>query len=144
MLLVEDEAVDVMTMRRAIDRRDLPASVLVAGSAEDAMERLGLAGEGASDRIEGVDLVVADLKLPRLSGLELLERLRASERHAITPCIVLSTSGQESEAARAYALGAAGYFVKPLAFDEYANLVESIVTFYARAMPIPFMSRAGA
>ncbi|MEZ4292800.1 MAG: response regulator [Myxococcota bacterium] len=93
----------------AIDRRDLPASCSVAGSAEDAMERLGLAGEGASDRIEGVDLVVADLKLPRLSGLELLERLRASERHAITPCIVLSTSGQESEAARAYALGATGF-----------------------------------
>lgn len=136
-LLVEDEPVDVMTVRRALRTRSLPVELSVAESAEEALERLETARRAAADGIDAPspDLVLADLRLPKLSGLDLLERLKLDPALRRIPFVLFSTSSQESEVSRAYDLGAAGYYVKPMAFEDYSDTVEQIVGYWLRAQP---------
>lgn len=133
-LLVEDEPVDVMTLRRAIRRRALEVELVVTESAEQAIDRLREHGT-ADAATELPDLVLADLRLPRLSGLDLLERVKSDPVLRGVPFVLLSTSTHPSDAAQAYSLGAAGYFTKPVDFEDYEQTVDDIFRFYARAQP---------
>lgn len=144
MLLVEDEPIDVMTVERSIRERALPVRLQVVESAEAALERLGI-GSGSGVQLETpLDLIVADLRLPRLSGLDLLEQVKSSSDCCNIPVVMLSTSSQDAEIARAYGSGAAAYFVKPIVFHEYADTIERIVDFYARAQAPGEASHLGA
>lgn len=128
-LLVEDEPVDVMTVRRAIRMRALAIELEVAESAEDGLRLLE---QRDSTGNSAFDLIIADLHLPQLSGLDLLERVKCDTELRRIPYVMLTTSAQEVEVANAYELGAAGYFVKPVSFDEYAEIVEHIFGCWSR------------
>ncbi len=128
-LLVEDEPVDAMTVQRAIRLRELSVDLEVVESAEEAIETL----RAGRDAVTTPDLILADLRLPRLSGLDLMENVKSDDSLRCIPFVMLSTSSQDDEVARAYDLGGAGYFVKPVAFEEYADTVETIVKFWARS-----------
>lgn len=135
-LLVEDETVDAMTVRRAIKKRELAVALEICESAEAALDRLRVGrGEDASEDAYCPDLILADLRLPRLSGVDLLERVKSDPALRRVPFVMLSTSSQEVEIDAAYDLGAAGYFVKPVSFEDYADLIEAIVIACARAEP---------
>ncbi len=134
-LLIEDEPIDAMTVKRAVRSRELPVDLEVVECAEDALDRLR---EGRGERqgqAYAPDLILADLRLPQLSGLDLLERVKADPGLRGIPFVLLSTSSQESEVEMAYDLGAAGYFVKPVAFEDYADVIETVARFSATAQP---------
>jgi CheY-like chemotaxis protein len=132
-LLVEDEPVDVMAFQRVVRKRALNVDLTVVESAEAALDFLREPQAGSSAGFETLDLVLADLRLPRLSGLDLLEETKRDERLRPLPLVMVSTSTQTSDVEMAYTLGAAGYFAKSLDFEEFANNIESICDFWSRA-----------
>jgi CheY-like chemotaxis protein len=119
-LLVEDDEVDVMNVRRAFDRNKIANPLWHAGNGEEAL-RILRAGEMPRDR----RLVLLDLNMPRMNGIEFLRELRADERLRTTPVVVLTTSDDERDRVDAYELNVAGYILKPVTF---LNFVEAMAT----------------
>ena len=124
MLLVEDNDADILFFKRALARTgsDVPLRVAMSGVA--AVEALS---EGAPPS----SLVLLDLKLPRMSGLEVLEWMRSQSRLGDVRTVVLTSSSQESDIRRAYALGATGYIVKPVDSALLQDAVAAIVAYWA-------------
>jgi CheY-like chemotaxis protein len=108
-LLVEDDPVDVMNVHRAFRKSHILNPLTVAGDGAEALELLRN-GDLAPSRL----LVLLDLDLPRLSGLQFLRELRADERLKHLPVVVLTTSDEERERVETQKLDVAGYIVKPV------------------------------
>lgn len=119
-LLVEDNPSDVELTRRAFLKSRIANELVVA---EDGQEVLDvLFGAGAEAR-ELPALVLLDLKLPRVDGLEVLRRIRADERTRRLPVVVLTTSREEQDLARSYDLGVNSYIRKPVDFNQFVESV---------------------
>lgn len=123
-LLVEDKPQDEMLTLRALRKANLANQVDVARDGQQALDFLFREGEYA-DR-EGPDLptvVMLDIGLPRLSGLEVLERLRADPRTALLPVVILTSSDEEHDRLKSYEYGANSFVRKPVEFAEFAETV---------------------
>ena len=127
-LLVEDTADDERLALRALQRLDPPLLVKVARDGQAALRALGL--DGAARRRP--DLVLCDLKLPKVAGDEILRRARADARLADVPFVVFSSSDEPSDLARCEAYGASEYARKPVDYEAYGARVASLV---ARHLP---------
>jgi DNA-binding response OmpR family regulator len=114
-LLVEDNPSDVFLIREAIRTSSVPADVTIAYDGDTALRML-------EDPAPAPDLIILDLNLPRVGGLELLRRHPPNGG----PPVVIFTSSRE-ERARAMALGASDYIVKPVTWDEYFDAIRSVV-----------------
>ncbi len=126
-LLVEDNADDILLIQRAFRKTEITDSVQVVTDGEQAMAYLS--GEGIySDRSHYPmpRLIVMDLKMPRMTGLELLRWMNSVQVLQPIPKIILSSSRLDSDVAAAYDLGANTYFAKPNAFEDLLLLVKSI------------------
>lgn len=123
-ILVEDDPDDVELTLRALSKARLLNPIRVA---RDGVEALDLLLGAGSDRIGRLPRVVLlDLKLPRLGGLEVLERLRADERTKNLPVVVLTSSREEPDIRRAYSLGVNSYIVKPVHFEDFVRAVGEV------------------
>jgi CheY-like chemotaxis protein len=119
-LLVEDDPDDEALTLRALRRAQVGNAVLVARDGVEALDRL--LGDGAGPR-EIPQVVLLDLKLPKIDGLEVLRRLRADERTRLLPVVVLTSSSEERDLVESYRLGANSYVRKPVDFGEFAEAV---------------------
>lgn len=129
-LLVEDNADDERIALRALRRHAPAVRVKVARDGEEALKRLGLdGGEG----IGGFNLVLCDLKLPKLRGDEVLRHVRAANGLRDVPFVVFSSADLPGEGEECVALGASEYVVKPIDFDEYGQRLKRIVERYLDA-----------
>ena len=117
-LLVEDDQVDVMNVTRAFERNKIANPLFVAG---DGLEALALLRSGKIPRERR--LVLLDLNMPRMNGIEFLRALRADPELHLTPVVVLTTSDDERDKINAYDLNVAGYLLKPVTF---VNFVEAM------------------
>lgn len=124
-LLVEDNPDDVELARRALQRCGRPVELAVA---EDGVAALELLSGAPADGLP--DLVLLDLKLPRLGGLDVLSRLRAAPDTSQIPVVVLTTSLEERDLREAYRRGANSYLRKPVNFDEFAAMVRDLVRYW--------------
>ena len=115
-LLVEDNPSDVLLIREAIRTSSVPADVTIAYDGDTALRML-------EDPTPAPDLIILDLNLPRVGGLEILQRHPPNGR---PPPVVVFTSSRE-ERARAMALGASDYIVKPMTWDEYLDAIRGAV-----------------
>jgi CheY-like chemotaxis protein len=125
-LLVEDEPADVFRIQRAVSKANLAISLKVVSDGEQAV--LYLSGEEPfqdRDRYPIPILILLDLKLPRLSGFEVLAWLRESELKHL-PVAVLSSSEEQADIEQAYALGANSYLTKPIDFNTLLEMVRGI------------------
>jgi CheY-like chemotaxis protein len=120
-LLVEDDQVDVMNVRRAFERNKIANPVFVAENGIKALEMLRNGDVPPSRR-----LVLLDLNMPRMSGIEFLRELRASPDLALTPVVVLTTSNDEQDKVEAYNLNVAGYLLKPVTFNSFVELMAAL------------------
>lgn len=119
-LLVEDNPRDAELTKHALLERRLAKSVSVVEDGADALDFIFCRGRYA-DRDFGLPKVVLlDLKLPKMGGLEVLRALRADERTRFIPVVILTSSRDDSDMNAAYALGANSYVVKPIDFDAFA------------------------
>ena len=121
-LLVEDNPSDVFLTKRALKKIEAAYSLVVATDGVEALEFLNL-----DHGRQLPDLVLLDLKLPKIDGLQVLQQIRANERTRALPVLVVTSSSEESDRARARELGANSYTVKPTDAHEYMQTVRSLV-----------------
>ena len=119
-LLVEDDEVDVMNVKRAFKKANICNPLWVAGNGIEGLETLR-AGDMPPER----RLILLDLNMPRMNGIEFLRALRADPHLTHIPVVVLTTSDDERDRVDAYNLNVAGYILKPVTF---ANFVEAMAT----------------
>ena len=126
-LLVEDNPNDVLLIRRAFSKVNIPNPLNVVGDGEKAIEYLSGANEYADRSRFPLPLVILlDLKLPRKSGHEVVDWLRAQPVLKRIPVVVLTSSSMKSDVERCYDLGVNSYLVKPVNFDDLRGLMELI------------------
>jgi two-component system response regulator len=116
-LLVEDNPDDVELTRRAFANSNLANELVVASDGEAALELL----QGENRLVPA--LVLLDLKLPKIDGLEVLRRIRADERTKLYPVVIMTSSREESDLVRGYQGGANSYIRKPVDFEQFVKAV---------------------
>ncbi|MGZ4959651.1 MAG: response regulator [Methylomonas sp.] len=123
-LLVEDNPQDEMLILRTLRKANLANRVDVAKDGQQALDYLFCQGEFAGRNPEDLPAVVLlDIGLPRLSGLEVLERLRADPRTQLLPVVILTSSDEEKDRLKSYENGANSFVRKPVNFAEFAETV---------------------
>ncbi len=126
-LLVEDNPDDEALTLRGFRKANLANEVVVARDGAEALDYLFAAGDHAGrDARDLPTLVLLDLKLPKLDGLEVLRRLREDVRTRALPVVILTSSNEEQDLARGYALGANSYVRKPVDFGEFVDAVRTL------------------
>jgi CheY-like chemotaxis protein len=140
-LLVEDNPSDEKLTLRALKRGDIPHDVVVARDGAEALDYLFRTGSYAGSP-EGPPptLVLLDLKLPRVEGLEVLRRIRADARTRLLPVVVLTASREDADLAQCYSLGANAYVRKPVDFGEFVEATRTLGLFwllYNEPAPLP-------
>lgn len=126
-LLVEDNGDDELLTLRALKQNRIKNEVVVARDGVDALEYL--LGDGNAGALSGGNLpevVLLDLKLPKLDGLEVLRRLRADARTKLLPVVILTSSNEERDRMMSYDLGANSYVRKPVDFEQFAEAVRQL------------------
>ncbi|MEB3230833.1 MAG: response regulator [Leptolyngbyaceae bacterium] len=130
-LLVEDDEVDVMNVRRAFRKMDITNPLYVAKNGLDALELLrGSDGKKAaipSDR----RIILLDLNMPKMNGIEFLEELRADPSLRSIPVIVLTTSDEAQDRMDAYRFHVAGYILKPVTFTNFVEMMATLNRYWS-------------
>ncbi|HZK78446.1 MAG TPA: response regulator [Gemmatimonadaceae bacterium] len=120
-LLVEDDEVDVMNVRRAFERNNVSNPLFVAGNGLEGLAML------RGDKIpKERRLVLLDLNMPKMNGIEFLQALRADPELASTPVVVLTTSNDDQDKIDAYNLNVAGYLLKPVTFSNFCERMATL------------------
>lgn len=120
-LLVEDDQVDVMNVRRAFEKNKIANPLYVAAN---GIEALAMLRDGRVPRTRR--LVLLDLNMPGMNGIEFLRELRADPELRLTPVVVLTTSNDERDKVNAYGFNVAGYLVKPVTFPSFMELTAAL------------------
>lgn len=135
-LLIEDNPKDEALTLRALKKNNIGNEVVVARDGAEAVERLF----GAGNQAPLPQLVLLDLKLPKVDGLEVLKRIRAEERTRLLPVVILTSSVEERDLIEGYRLGANSYVRKPVDFVEFAEAVRQLGLYWLilnRPAPAP-------
>lgn len=120
-LLVEDDEVDVMNVRRAFERNNVSNPLYVAGNGLEALDMLR-DGTVPTER----RLILLDLNMPKMNGIEFLQALRADPELASAPVVVLTTSNDDQDKIDAYNLNVAGYLLKPVTFSNFCERMTTL------------------
>ncbi|MBD1811673.1 MULTISPECIES: response regulator [Microcoleus] len=125
-LLVEDDEVDVMNVRRAFKKNNIVNPLYIAANGLEALSILR--GEGKIDppMPQARRLILLDLNMPRMSGIEFLQELRLDECLRSIPVIVLTTSNEDRDKVKAYNLNVAGYILKPVTFSNFVEVMATL------------------
>jgi CheY-like chemotaxis protein len=125
-LLVEDDEVDVMNVQRAFERNHMTSALFVAGNGLEALEML------RSNRIpKERRLILLDLNMPKMNGIEFLEELRADPELSSTPVVVLTTSNDDQDKVDAFNFNVAGYMLKPVTFAAFCDKMATLDKYWA-------------
>jgi two-component system, response regulator len=123
-LLVEDNPSEVELTKRALEKNNIVNNLLVAEDGKEALDYLFGTGKYAGRDIQDFPAVVLlDLKLPKLDGLEVLKNIRANEFTKLIPVVILTSSDHEEDVTSSYKLGANSYIRKPVDFEQFAEAV---------------------
>lgn len=136
-LLIEDNPADVELTLHALRKRNIMNRVKVLTDGEAALDYLQNACS-ASDSPECPYLILLDLKLPKVSGLEVLEKIRSDERTKMIPVVVLTSSEEEKDRFESYKLGVNSYIVKPVEFESFSEVVSEIGFYWILLNKPPF------
>jgi CheY-like chemotaxis protein len=120
-LLVDDDEVDVMTVKRAFTRANIANPIFVATNGADALQLLRNGTVPASRRI-----ILLDLNMPKMNGIEFLRELRKDPDLSATTVVVLTTSNEDRDRVEAYRLNVAGYLLKPVTFHTFAEVMATL------------------
>jgi two-component system, response regulator len=130
-LLVEDSVDDVILTLRAFKKNNVANEVIVARDGVEALDYLFCTGQYEKrDKSIMPALILLDLKMPRMDGLELLKRLRADKRTMFLPIVILTSSEEESDIASSYGVGANSYIRKPVDFNKFVEAVQHLELYW--------------
>jgi CheY-like chemotaxis protein len=130
-LVVEDDPRDVELTLTALDEYKLANEVLVVRDGKEALDYLYCREQFASRAEESPAVILLDLKLPKVNGLEVLQQIRSDDRLKMIPVVVLTSSHEERDMLASYQLGVNAYVVKPVDFHEFVNAVKELGMFWA-------------
>lgn len=133
-LVVEDEASDAEFLQRAFLRAGGGDRVYIVGNGQEAVAYLTGQSQSDRERYPLPDVIITDLKMPHMNGLELLHWLHIHEIWRRVPRVVLTSSAASSDVATAYAFGAAAYLVKPVDIHELRTMVKAMSDFWRHAL----------
>jgi CheY-like chemotaxis protein len=120
-VLIEDDEVDVMNVRRAFQKNNITNPLFVAN---DGLEGLALMRDPATPTKNRI--VLLDLNMPKMNGIEFLRALRADAELAATPVVVLTTSNEDRDRVEAFELNVAGYLLKPVTFTSFVEIMAAL------------------
>jgi CheY-like chemotaxis protein len=145
-LLVEDNATDEKLTLRAFNKCGVANEIVVVRDGREALDYLLCTGRhGGRDPASGPTLVLLDLNLPLVGGLEVLKTLRDTERTRYLPVVVLTSSREEEDILKSYAFGANAYVRKPVEFAEFAEAARALGMFWLMLNEnVPVRRRSGA
>ena len=136
-LLVEDNAEDAEMTMRALRKRNLANHVHWVKDGEEALDYLFCTGQYvARERGRPPNLVLLDIKMPKVDGIEVLRRIKGSELRTV-PVVVMTSSNEERDVIESYRLGANSYIVKPVAFDAFLETVAGIGLYWVLTNRVP-------
>jgi CheY-like chemotaxis protein len=123
-LLIEDDAIEVMKFNRAISSLNLPHKMVNADNGEEALKILE-----QKDRLPNI--ILLDLNMPKINGIEFLSILKKDPDLRYIPTIILSTSNNQKDLLECYKIGVAGYVLKPLKYEEYVSKIEKLLSYWS-------------
>src|SRR3984957_112436 len=130
-LMVEDDAKDVELSLTALEDYNLVNEVVVAHDGEEALDYLYCRGAYQTRGGENPAVILLDLKLPKVDGLEVLKQIKSDEKLKLIPVVVLTSSKEEKDMVASYKLGVNAYVVKPVDFHEFVNAIRELGAFWA-------------
>jgi len=126
-LLVEDNPDDVELTKLAFEKNNIANNVIVAKDGVEALDYLFGTGMYAGREVKDMPVVVLlDLKLPRIDGLEVLKRIRQNETTRLIPVVILTSSAEQKDLIDGYSLGASSYVRKPVDFEQFTNAMQCL------------------
>ena len=130
-LMVEDDPKDVELTLTALEEYNLANEVVVARDGEEALDYLYCRGNFATRSADNPAVLLLDLKLPKVDGLEVLQQIKSDEQLRMIPVVVLTSSHEEKDMVASYKLGVNAYVVKPVDFHEFVNAIKELGIFWA-------------
>ncbi len=123
-LLVEDNLIEIMKMKRTISLLKLKHTIHEAKNGEEALKFL-------EDKANMPDIILLDLNMPKISGIEFLKILKANDDLKHIPTIILTTSSNQKDLLECYRTGMSGYVLKPLKYEDYVNKIETVLAYWS-------------
>jgi CheY-like chemotaxis protein len=123
-LLIEDDVIEVMKLNRTISSLNLNHKIIETNSGEDALKLL-------ENKEELPDIILLDLNMPKINGLEFLNILKADDVLRYIPTIILTTSNNKKDLLECYNVGIAGYVLKPLRYEDYVSKIEKLLAYWS-------------
>ena len=143
-LLVEDTEDDIELTLLALESSKISNTVVVARDGAEALAYLFGTGDGSTQQLKTLpQVVLLDLKLPRVGGLEVLARIRADERTRRLPVVILTSSSEERDLVRGYDLGTNSYINKPVDFAQFIQVVETMGLYWLVLNKAPSVPSSG-
>jgi two-component system, response regulator len=138
-LLVEDNPNDEMLALHAFSRQNLANNVYVVRDGAEALEYIFCTGAYADRSIETLKVILLDLKLPLVDGIEVLRQIRSDPRTRLIPVVVLTSSAEERDVVETYKLGVNSYIVKPVDFEQFNEVVRHLGYYWLllNRQPVP-------
>lgn len=123
-LLIEDDIIEVMKLKRATDSLQLNHKITEANNGEEALQLLE-----KKDSLP--DIILLDLNMPKINGIEFLKILKADDRLKYIPTIILTTSNNQRDLLECFKIGIAGYVLKPLKYEDYVSKIEKLLAYWS-------------
>jgi CheY-like chemotaxis protein len=123
-LLIEDDLIEVMKLNRTISSLDLKHKISEANNGEEALRLL-------ENKNELPDIILLDLNMPKINGIEFLKILKADAVLRYIPAIILTTSNNKKDLLECYNIGVAGYVLKPLKYEDYVSKIEKLLAYWS-------------
>jgi DNA-binding response OmpR family regulator len=130
-LMVEDDPKDVELTLEALEEYNLANEVVLTRDGEQALDYLYCRGEYKTRSSDNPAVILLDLKLPKVDGLEVLREVKSNAKLAMIPVVVLTSSKEERDMVASYKLGVNAYVVKPVDFHEFVNAIKELGVFWA-------------
>lgn len=123
-LLIEDNLIEIMKMKRTISFLKLDHTIQEAKNGEEALEIL-------KDKSKIPDIILLDLNMPKISGIEFLSIIKNNDELKHLPTIILTTSDNQKDLYECYKIGVSGYILKPLKYDDYVKKIEAVLAYWS-------------
>jgi len=136
-LLVEDNIDDEILTLRALKKNNIANSVTVVRDGEEALDYLSGTGKYLGQDTPLPEVVLLDLNLPKISGIEVLQRIRQHKRTRLLPVVVLTTSNEEEDKINSYQYGANSYVRKPVSFEQFIEAIRQLEMYWLILNQVP-------